>query len=65
MDLDGMWRVFSDISPRFPELYVAYHYFRSKGWVPKTGQTFGSDFGWCFVAISFNNLSVCRQIFIL
>jgi len=47
MDLDSMWRVFSDLSPRFPECYIAYHYFRSKGWVPKTGLKVGSDFGWC------------------
>jgi len=40
-----MWLEFSRLSPRFPERYVAYHYFRSKGWVPKTGLKFGSDFG--------------------
>ena len=45
MDLDRMWRVFSHLSPTFPQRYVAYHNFRSKGWVPKTGLKYGTDFG--------------------
>jgi len=45
MDLVRMWRAFCHISSEFPEHYVAYHNFRSKGWVPKTGLKYGTDFG--------------------
>ncbi|KPP68408.1 tRNA-splicing endonuclease subunit Sen2-like [Scleropages formosus] len=30
--------------PNFDTTYAAYHYFRSKGWVPKTGVKYGTDF---------------------
>jgi len=52
MDLDKMWRAFSRLSPKFPEHYVAYHNFRSKGWVPKTGLKYGTDFGVCMYSIA-------------
>ncbi|KAM9408511.1 tRNA-splicing endonuclease subunit Sen2 [Pholidichthys leucotaenia] len=32
-----LWRKFRSISPQFVSSYAAYHYFRSKGWVPKGG----------------------------
>jgi len=52
MDLDRMWREFSRISTEFPERYVAYHNFRSKGWVPKTGLKYATDFGRCVQVLS-------------
>ncbi|XP_067854764.1 tRNA-splicing endonuclease subunit Sen2 isoform X2 [Heptranchias perlo] len=38
-----LWEVFSMIQPEFKTNYMGYHYFRSKGWVPKTGLKYGTD----------------------
>uniref|UniRef100_UPI00398E9C82 tRNA-splicing endonuclease subunit Sen2 isoform X2 n=1 Tax=Pristiophorus japonicus TaxID=55135 RepID=UPI00398E9C82 len=38
-----LWEVFSTIQPGFKTNYMGYHYFRSKGWVPKTGLKYGTD----------------------
>ncbi|XP_067907931.1 tRNA-splicing endonuclease subunit Sen2 isoform X2 [Heterodontus francisci] len=38
-----LWEVFSMIQPGFKTNYMGYHYFRSKGWVPKTGLKYGTD----------------------
>ena len=35
---------FLSMNGRFIELYTAYRYYRSKGWVPKSGLKFGVDF---------------------
>ncbi|XP_052085458.1 tRNA-splicing endonuclease subunit Sen2-like [Mytilus californianus] len=43
-DLTEMWQTFSSKQQTFIPNYIAYHYYRSKGWVPKTGLKFGSDF---------------------
>lgn len=42
---DDCWRVFSSLKPHFPFLYAAYHYYRSKEWVVKSGIQYGGDFG--------------------
>lgn len=39
-----LWRVFNYSQPDFIENYVAYHYFRAKGWVVKSGLKFGGNF---------------------
>ncbi|XP_069795945.1 tRNA-splicing endonuclease subunit Sen2 isoform X2 [Narcine bancroftii] len=39
-----LWEAFSAIQPGFKTNYMGYHYFRSKGWVPKTGLKYGTDF---------------------
>lgn len=39
-----MWILFQESQPDFIEKYVAYHYFRAKGWVVKSGTKFGGDF---------------------
>ncbi|XP_012688129.2 tRNA-splicing endonuclease subunit Sen2 [Clupea harengus] len=39
-----VWEMCRSMQPNFETTYVAYHYFRSKGWVPKTGVKYGSDF---------------------
>uniref|UniRef100_K1R4D1 tRNA-intron lyase n=1 Tax=Magallana gigas TaxID=29159 RepID=K1R4D1_MAGGI len=44
LNLTDLWRAFCQRHNRFISLYVAYHYFRSKGWVPKSGLKFGTDF---------------------
>lgn len=38
-----LWKAFTAIQPTFRTTYGAYHYFRSKGWVPKTGLKYGTD----------------------
>ncbi|XP_008103417.3 tRNA-splicing endonuclease subunit Sen2 isoform X1 [Anolis carolinensis] len=38
-----LWEVFSGAQPNFKATYMAYHYFRSKGWVPKVGLKYGTD----------------------
>lgn len=38
-----LWKVFTIVQPTFRTTYMAYHYFRSKGWVPKTGLKYGTD----------------------
>lgn len=38
-----LWKVFTVIQPTFRTTYMAYHHFRSKGWVPKVGLKYGTD----------------------
>ncbi|XP_068276035.1 tRNA-splicing endonuclease subunit Sen2 [Nyctibius grandis] len=38
-----LWEVFSEVKADFKTTYMAYHYFRSKGWVPKVGLKYGTD----------------------
>eukprot|EP00062_Callorhinchus_milii_P017613 gi/632970206/ref/XP_007901521.1/ PREDICTED: tRNA-splicing endonuclease subunit Sen2 [Callorhinchus milii] len=43
LSIAKLWEVFGLIQPGFKANYMAYHYFRSKGWVPKTGLKYGTD----------------------
>ncbi|NXD77525.1 SEN2 endonuclease, partial [Halcyon senegalensis] len=38
-----LWEIFSEVKPDFKTTYMAYHYFRSRGWVPKVGLKYGTD----------------------
>ncbi|XP_008059612.1 tRNA-splicing endonuclease subunit Sen2 [Carlito syrichta] len=38
-----LWNSFTVVQPTFRTTYMAYHYFRSKGWVPKVGLKYGTD----------------------
>ncbi|XP_032118171.1 tRNA-splicing endonuclease subunit Sen2 isoform X2 [Sapajus apella] len=38
-----LWKAFTVVQPTFRTTYMAYHYFRSKGWVPKVGLKYGTD----------------------
>ncbi|XP_038176046.1 tRNA-splicing endonuclease subunit Sen2 [Arvicola amphibius] len=38
-----LWQAFTTVQPTFRTTYMAYHYFRSKGWVPKVGLKYGTD----------------------
>ncbi|XP_048028869.1 LOW QUALITY PROTEIN: tRNA-splicing endonuclease subunit Sen2 [Megalobrama amblycephala] len=38
-----VWTMFRSLQPNFSTSYTAYHYFRSKGWVPKSGIKYGTD----------------------
>lgn len=39
-----LWCTFREANCRFLERYIAYRYFRQKGWVPKSGLKCGVDF---------------------
>lgn len=43
MSLSEMWCTFCEAKQDFIPNYIAYHYFRSKGWVPKLGIKYGTD----------------------
>lgn len=47
LNIDEIWKCFCLIYDknefRFPILYGAYHYFRSKGWIVKSGHKYGCD----------------------
>ncbi|KAM4821089.1 tRNA-splicing endonuclease subunit Sen2 [Thomomys bottae] len=38
-----LWRAFTAVQPTFRTTYMAYHHFRSRGWVPKVGLKYGTD----------------------
>ncbi|KAL1465575.1 hypothetical protein WDU94_005130 [Cyamophila willieti] len=44
LSLDAFWKLCINADPKFVEKYVTYHYFRSKGWIVKSGLNFGCDF---------------------
>ncbi|XP_076865693.1 tRNA-splicing endonuclease subunit Sen2 isoform X2 [Brachyhypopomus gauderio] len=43
LSVQEVWAVFRAAQPNFESSYAAYHYFRSKGWVPKSGIKYGAD----------------------
>jgi len=43
MSLLQMWRQYSKLESDFPYRYAAYHHFRSRGWVTRSGYSMGSD----------------------
>lgn len=43
LSLSQMWCAFCGAKQEFIPNYVSYHYFRSKGWVPKLGIKYGTD----------------------
>ena len=44
LPLLDLWRHFRSCDPRFACKFVAYHFYRSRGWVPRCGLKFGVDF---------------------
>ncbi|XP_018410051.1 PREDICTED: tRNA-splicing endonuclease subunit Sen2 [Nanorana parkeri] len=43
LTIQKLWKVFCAAQQNFPTSYMAYHHFRSKGWVPKVGLKYGTD----------------------
>ncbi|CAB4045269.1 tRNA-splicing endonuclease subunit Sen2, partial [Paramuricea clavata] len=43
LSLSSMWSEFCRRNVDFVRNYVAYHYYRSKGWVPQVGLKYGTD----------------------
>lgn len=41
------WQKFCEAKSEFIQSYIVYHYFRSKGWVVKSGHKFGGSFCKC------------------
>lgn len=39
------WKKFNGLKKDFPHFYAAYHYYRSKGWVVKSGHQYGGAYG--------------------
>ena len=46
---DDLWQRFTDKNPSFPIKYAVYYYFRSVGWIVKSGLKFGCDYSNCFL----------------
>jgi len=44
MSIEECFKEFQIVQEGFVEKYVAYHYFRSKGWIPRSGIKYGFDF---------------------
>ncbi|KAF1806791.1 tRNA intron endonuclease, partial [Mucor lusitanicus] len=44
LSIADCWSTFCKANPSFHSHYAAYHFYRSLGWVPKTGSKFGVDF---------------------
>ncbi|XP_014678120.1 PREDICTED: tRNA-splicing endonuclease subunit Sen2-like [Priapulus caudatus] len=44
MTLEELWLCFCSRQERFAARYVAYHYYRSRGWVVCSGLKYGADF---------------------
>ncbi len=44
MSIDDLWRHFNQCDANFRQRYIAYHYFRSKNWIVRSGTKFGNDF---------------------
>ncbi|KAK2516697.1 Tsen2 [Columba livia] len=60
-----LWEVFSEVKPNFKTTYMAYHYFRSKGWVPKVGLKYGTDLFFSLRIVpsaSFSSYSVLAEL---
>lgn len=43
LSVTQVWAMFRSLQPNFCISYAAYHYYRSKGWVPKSGVKYGTD----------------------
>lgn len=44
LDITALWQRLQQLRHDFFLLYLAYHHFRSKGWIPRTGLQYGADF---------------------
>ncbi|RDD38571.1 tRNA-splicing endonuclease subunit Sen2 [Trichoplax sp. H2] len=44
LEITELWRKCCQANPNFIPNYIAYHYYRSKGWVPKCGIKYGTHF---------------------
>ncbi|GAB1610832.1 tRNA-splicing endonuclease subunit Sen2-like [Argonauta hians] len=44
LKLSELWKTLYQRRPDFLPKYVAYHYYRSQGWIPKPGLKFGSEY---------------------
>jgi tRNA-splicing endonuclease subunit Sen2 len=45
LTIDELYNALRARDALFPARYFAYHIYRSRGWVPKSGIKYGCDFG--------------------
>lgn len=45
MNIQEMWNSYKIRKQDFLYMYIAYHHFRTKGWVVRFSNVFGADFG--------------------
>lgn len=45
LTIEQCWKLFTETDKKFVPNYVVYHYFRSKGYIVKSGIKFGGDYG--------------------
>lgn len=45
LSIADCWSIFCKSNSKFHSHYAVYHFYRSLGWVPKSGSKFGVDFG--------------------
>jgi len=44
LNVQNIWKMCCDSQDNFMSRYVAYEYYRNKGWIPRCGFKFGTDF---------------------
>lgn len=44
LSIDELWEKFNKSQSNFFERYVIYHYYRTKGWIVKSGIKYGGDY---------------------
>lgn len=65
MNLEEMWTTFCHLDPFFIYKYIAYHHFRSKGWVVKPGIKFGTHFSKAYIFFCLHVLCQLVSIMIM
>lgn len=40
----ALWHRCMQARPDFPVMYLGYHHYRGKGWIPRTGLQYGADY---------------------
>ncbi|KAL6780161.1 TIE1 [Auxenochlorella protothecoides x Auxenochlorella symbiontica] len=44
LDTEALWHRCMQARPDFPVMYLGYHHYRGKGWIPRTGLQYGADY---------------------
>lgn len=59
LSTNEMWSLFTKVQSNFIQMYVAYHHFRSKGWVVRFSKIYGLDFVLYQDGVAFHHASYC------
>lgn len=49
------WKQFNGLKKDFPHFYAVYHFYRSKGWVVKSGHQYGGAYGKLYIILNILN----------